>query len=144
MDLRFGLVVDRVLKRPLPDVVGIACLHAVDIPEVLALAAHVRRLAPGAFILVGGHSASVFPDPFYDSDVDAATRERDTLERRRDLRSTQRRRIAQLLAQNESALTALDRTATALADVPIGKQPEDADAAMAALEELADRATKYA
>ncbi len=79
-----------------------------------------------------------------DSDVDSATRERQTLERRRDLRATQRRRIAQLLAQNESALTALDRTTTALADVPIGKQPEDADAAMAALEELADRAAKYA
>lgn len=71
VDLRFGLKVDRILKRPLPDVVGIACLHAVDIPEVLALAARVRRLAPGAFVLVGGHSASVFPDPFYDSDVDA-------------------------------------------------------------------------
>jgi hypothetical protein len=60
------------------------------------------------------------------------------------MRTTQRRRIAQLLAQNESALTALDRTTTALADVPIGKKPEDADAAMAALEELADRASKYA
>lgn len=79
-----------------------------------------------------------------DSDVESAERERATLERRRELRSTQRRRIAQLLAQNESALTALDRTTTALADVPIGKKPEDADAAMAALEELADRATKYA
>ena len=60
------------------------------------------------------------------------------------MRTSQRRRIAQLLAQNESALTALDRTTTALADVPIGKKPEDADAAMAALEELADRAVKYA
>jgi len=79
-----------------------------------------------------------------DSDADAATRERDTLARRRELRSDQRRRIAQLLAQNESALTALDRTTTALADVPIGKKPEDADTAMAALEELADRAAKYA
>jgi hypothetical protein len=79
-----------------------------------------------------------------DSDVEAATRERDTLERRRELRTTQRRKIAQLLAQNESALTALDRTTTALADVPIGKKPEDADAAMVALEELADRAAKYA
>lgn len=79
-----------------------------------------------------------------DSDVEAATRERDTLERRRELRTTQRRKIAQLLAQNESALTALDRTTTALADVPMGKKPEDADAAMAALEELADRAAKYA
>ena len=79
-----------------------------------------------------------------DSDVESADRERATLERRRELRTTQRRRIAQLLAQNESALTALDRTTTALADVPIGKKPGDADAAMAALEELADRANKYA
>jgi len=79
-----------------------------------------------------------------DSDAASAARERETLERRRDLRTTQRRRIAQFLAQNESALTALDRTTTALADVPIGKQPEDVDAAMAALEELADRAAKYA
>jgi len=79
-----------------------------------------------------------------DSDVHAAERERATLERRRELRGTQRRKIAQLLAQNESALTALDRTTTALADVPIGKKPEDADAAMAALEELADRTGDYA
>jgi len=79
-----------------------------------------------------------------DSDAESADRERATLERRRELRHTQRRRIAQLLAQNEAALTALDRTTTALADVPIGKKPEDADAAMAALEELADRAAKYA
>jgi hypothetical protein len=79
-----------------------------------------------------------------DSDAESADRERATLERRRELRQTQRRKIAQLLAQNESALTALDRTTTALADVPIGKKPEDAEAAMAALEELADRAAKYA
>ncbi len=79
-----------------------------------------------------------------DSDAESADRERATLERRRELRSSQRRRIAQLLAQNESALTALNRTTTALADVPIGKKPEDADAAMDALEELADRAAKYA
>ena len=75
-----------------------------------------------------------------DSDPEAAERERATLERRREMRATQRRSIAQLLAQNESALTALDRTTTALADVPIGKKPDDADAAMAELEALADRA----
>jgi len=79
-----------------------------------------------------------------DSDPQAAERERATLERRRDLRSTQRRKIAQLLAQNESALTALDRTTTALADAPIGKKPADADEAMAELEALADRAGNYA
>lgn len=79
-----------------------------------------------------------------DSDEESAARERATLERRRELRGTQRRRIAQFLAQNESALTALDRTTTALADVPIGKQPDNADAAMAALEALADRTADYA
>lgn len=77
-------------------------------------------------------------------DDPSVIRERSTLETRRELADTQRRKIAQLLAQNESALTALNRTTTALADVPIGKRPEDADAAMAALEELADRAKNYA
>lgn len=77
-------------------------------------------------------------------DEESAGRERDTLERRLELRDSQLRRIARLMAQNESALTSLDRTTTALADVPIGKRPEDADAAMAALDELADRASRYA
>ena len=75
---------------------------------------------------------------------ESTLRERSTLEARRELAATQRRKIAHLLAQNESALTALNRTTTALADVPIGKRPEDADAAMAALDELADRAADYA
>lgn len=79
-----------------------------------------------------------------DSDAESAERERATLERRRERRTTQRRRIARFLAQNESALTALDRTTTALADVPIGKKPENAEAAMAALETLADRTSDYA
>ena len=78
------------------------------------------------------------------ADEESAVRERETLERRLELRDTQRRKIARLMAQNESALTALNRTTTALADVPIGKRPEDADAAMAALDELADRASEYA
>lgn len=78
------------------------------------------------------------------SDEESAGRERESLERRLELRDTQRRKIARLLAQNEAALTSLNRTMTALADVPIGKRPEDADAAMAALEELADRASQYA
>lgn len=79
-----------------------------------------------------------------DSDAISVERERDTLASRRALGANQRRRIAQLLSQNESALTALNRTTTALADVPIGKRPEDAEAAMAALEQLADRAGDYA
>lgn len=74
----------------------------------------------------------------------ADQRERTSLEDRKDLRSGQEKKIADLLAQNESAMTVLDRTTTALADAPIGRAPEDAEAAMKALEELAKRASKYA
>ncbi|WP_420451282.1 hypothetical protein [Ilumatobacter sp.] len=77
-------------------------------------------------------------------DHEAAGRERSTLERRAEMRTSQQARIARFMAQNEAALTSLDRTTTALADVPIGKHPSDADAAMDALEELADRASMYA
>lgn len=74
----------------------------------------------------------------------AALSERSSLEDRRALLDSQEKKIADLLAQNESAMTVLDRTATALADAPIGRQPQDAQAAMEALQEMADRASKYA
>lgn len=75
---------------------------------------------------------------------ETADAERASLNDRRSLREGQEKRIADLLAQNESAMTLIDRTATALADAPIGKEPQDADAAMAALREMAERASKYA
>ncbi len=67
-----------------------------------------------------------------------------SLEDRRALATTQDAKATYLLAQNESAMTLLDRTATALADAPIGIAPQDAEAAMEALKDLADRAGKYA
>lgn len=67
-----------------------------------------------------------------------------SLEDRRALATTQDAKATYLLAQNESAMTLLDRTATALADAPIGLAPQDAEAAMASLKELADRAGMYA
>jgi len=67
-----------------------------------------------------------------------------SLEDRRALATTQQAKVTYLLAQNESAMTLLDRTSTALADAPIGLAPQDAEAAMEALEELADRASRYA
>ena len=73
------------------------------------------------------------------ADSEAAQRERATLHRRADLRHDQLARISRLLAQNEAALTTLDRTTSALADVPAGQRPEDADEAMAALDDLSDR-----
>lgn len=77
-------------------------------------------------------------------DSESVQRERDTLAQRAQLRDVQVARIGRLLAQNEAALTTLDRTTSALADVPVGQRPEEADDAMAALDELADRARMYA
>lgn len=77
-------------------------------------------------------------------DDESASAERRSLEDRRALLVTQERKVDDLLAKNESAMTLLDRTSTALADAPIGRKPQDAEAAMAALQEMADRAGKYA
>lgn len=77
-------------------------------------------------------------------DSESVQRERETLAQRAQLREVQVARIGRLLAQNEAALTTLDRTTSALADVPVGQRPEEADDAMAALDELADRARMYA
>jgi hypothetical protein len=74
---------------------------------------------------------------------DSAQSERASIEGRLELLTSQEDKVARLLAQNESGMTAMDRTATALADAPIGRTPEDAEAAMEALEELAQRAMKY-
>src|SRR5579862_7912922 len=63
VDLRYSRSVDRYLRATRPAVVGIACMHALETDEVLALAAHVRSASPGSFILVGGHSAAAYPSP---------------------------------------------------------------------------------
>ena len=77
-------------------------------------------------------------------DTSGAQTEITSLQDRRALAVTQEAKVTYLLAQNESAMTLLDRTATALADAPIGLAPQDAEAAMDALKELADRAGRYA
>ena len=72
-------------------------------------------------------------------------REQQTLTDRRALLDGQMRKVSELFAQNEAAMTALDNTATALADVRTGKGHASmgAEAAMAELEKLAERAGKY-
>lgn len=79
------------------------------------------------------------PSPERDREVEA-------LERRRDLMSGSRRDIAALMAQNESAMTILDHTATALAATRTerGSAGIDAETAMRELEELANRTRQYA
>lgn len=75
---------------------------------------------------------------------DEAQAEIESLEDRQALATDQDAKATYLLAQNESAMTLMDRTAAALADAPIGIAPQDAEAAMTELEELADRAGRYA
>jgi len=70
-DLRFGRPIERELARVRPDLVGIACMHALEIDDALGLVERVRRACPGVFIVVGGHAAATYPSPFFDSAVDA-------------------------------------------------------------------------
>lgn len=72
--------------------------------------------------------------------------ELDALNRRLSLYDEQKARVAGLLAQNEAAMTVLDRTATAIAEAKTGegRASLDAKTAIAELEALAKRASKYA
>ena len=68
------------------------------------------------------------------------------LQHRSSLFDQQKERVARLVAQNESAMTVLDKTATALAQTRTakGQATMDAEAAIAELERLAGRAGDYA
>lgn len=70
-DLRFAPGLPAWLRRVRPQVVGISCMHALEYERVLAVARQVRRLQPGAFVLVGGHAAAAYPAPLQDPAVDA-------------------------------------------------------------------------
>lgn len=71
VDRRFAARLERLLARFQPELVGLACTHAVDIPAVLADARTVKRWGAATRVVVGGHSASVFPAPFTSEFVDA-------------------------------------------------------------------------
>ena len=76
---------------------------------------------------------------------DMHEQERATLEDRRDLYDRQTERIAVHFAENETAMTALTRTAAALAEAKIGRGQADltVDEAMHELEALAARTKRY-
>jgi len=73
-------------------------------------------------------------------------REYQALQERTALVEDQTRRVAELMAQNESAMTVIDRTAAALAGTRTaqGMAKLDAETAMAELEQLAKRTGRYA
>jgi len=70
-DLRFSNAVEAVVTKARPAVVGISCMHALEIDDVLATIRRIKRASPDVFVIVGGHSASAFPEPFFDQDVNA-------------------------------------------------------------------------
>ena len=70
-DLRFTQRVESTIRSTAPALIGIACMHALETDAVLALVKRVRRVAPDAFLLIGGHSAAAYPKPFLIDGVDA-------------------------------------------------------------------------
>lgn len=76
---------------------------------------------------------------------DGALQEVDTLRKRRSLFVGQMQKVKELMAQNEMAMTVLDKTATVFATTRTGKGDADMDAgtAIADLERLAERIGHY-
>ena len=70
-DLRFSRSLDHHMRTFRPDLVGVAAMHALETDDVLKLARHVRRLSPQVPIVIGGHTAAAFPEPFLSPDVAA-------------------------------------------------------------------------
>jgi len=71
VDERFSPALEGVVRSFAPDVVGVSCMHTVDIPTTLAAAATAKKSAPAATLVLGGHIVALFPDPFFEPDVDA-------------------------------------------------------------------------
>jgi radical SAM superfamily enzyme YgiQ (UPF0313 family) len=59
------------IRRSRPRIIGISCLHALEYDRIIATAHEARRLAPDAFIVVGGHAAAAFPAPLEHDLIDA-------------------------------------------------------------------------
>jgi radical SAM superfamily enzyme YgiQ (UPF0313 family) len=70
-DLRFSRSLEHHMARFRPDLVGIAAMHALESDEVTALAKRVRALAAGVPIVIGGHTAAAYPEPFLSRDITA-------------------------------------------------------------------------
>ena len=70
-DLRFAPPVERIVAAARPSIVGVACMHALEIDDAVDVIRRVRRASPEVFIIVGGHSAGAYPAPFIRADVNA-------------------------------------------------------------------------
>jgi len=70
-DLRFSRSLGSQIRAARPSLVGIAAMHALETDEVVALARRVRALSPDVPIMIGGHTAAAYPEPFLAPEVSA-------------------------------------------------------------------------
>ena len=70
-DLRFSRPLGQYLRTLRPSVVGIAAMHALETDDVLALVQRVRTLSPDLPVIIGGHTAAAYPEPFMTAGVTA-------------------------------------------------------------------------
>jgi radical SAM superfamily enzyme YgiQ (UPF0313 family) len=124
VDLRFSRPVDHYLRSHRPALVGIAAMHALETDNVRDLAATVARLAPGVPIVIGGHTAAAYPEPFLTGHVAAVVvddgeralpRVADALETRQPLE-----RVPGLIVRGPAGImkTETDQRTFVLDDVP--------------------------
>lgn len=71
LDLLGKVDLEREMEGFAPDVCGISCSFTVDVPLTVRIAESVKHQCPGAFVLVGGHHASLNPGDFAVPSVDA-------------------------------------------------------------------------
>ncbi len=70
-DLRFSRPLAYYMRTLRPSLVGIAAMHALETDEVTALVRQVRTLSPEVPVVVGGHTAAAYPEPFMTAGVTA-------------------------------------------------------------------------
>ncbi len=71
LDERFERLSGARIARSRASLVGLSCMHALEYDRVLASVRAVRRKAPGAFVVVGGHAAAAHSQPLEVPEVDA-------------------------------------------------------------------------
>ena len=74
-DLRFTRSVEHQIRAARPGLIGIAAMHALETDDVMALSRRVRAAAPDVPIVIGGHTAAAYPQPFLVDPVDAIVRD---------------------------------------------------------------------
>ena len=70
IDERFARPLQREVAEFQPHIVGISCMHTVDIPTSLTASVIVKQANPDITVVMGGHVVALYPEPFFEPDVD--------------------------------------------------------------------------